>query len=95
MDENTMRVSRVTEVKKLAGAIIKKYELGEKIILSCIGAAALNQAVKAIGRSNSYFVVKGKELSFVPSFEIVTINNEEGENLERTAIILTGRVNDR
>jgi stage V sporulation protein SpoVS len=89
-----MKVSRVTDVRKLSGAIIKKWEIDGGVKLSCIGAAAINIAVKAIGKANSYFSVKGKELSFVPSFEVVTIKGEE-EDLERTAIILTGRVNDR
>jgi stage V sporulation protein SpoVS len=89
----SMKVSRTTSVPALSGAIIKTWEQNGEVRLSCIGASAVNQAVKAIGKANAYFSVKGKELSFIPSFEIVMIDNEE--NVERTAIILTGRVNDR
>ncbi len=90
--EDVMKVSKVTDVRRLASAIVQKWDSDGEVRLSCIGAAAVNQAVKAVGRANAQFDARGQELSFVPSFKIVTIDNDDSE---RTAIILIARVNNK
>ena len=90
--EDIMKVSKVTDVRKLASAIVQKWDSDGDVRLSCIGAAAVNQAVKAVGRANSQFDSRGQEISFVPSFRIVTVDRD---NSERTAIILIARVHDK
>lgn len=67
------RVSSKSVPSSLGGAVAMTLGSGEEAVLSCIGAAAVNQAVKACAVANERL---GGGLVFVPTFENVEINGE-------------------
>lgn len=71
-------------VKKLSLAVFSVFQKHNVARLRCVGAAALNNAVKAIAVSRGEFVKKNSDIAVVPSFQTV---NFDGVN-EKTAISL-------
>lgn len=69
------RVSGTSQPEKLAGAISSIVK-DETVKLNCIGAAAVNVAVKAVAISRGHLVPSGVDLSIQPSFQEVDINGE-------------------
>lgn len=74
--------------KAVAGAIAGVLRERGEVDVQVIGAAALNQAVKAIAIARSYVAGEGLDPICIPSFQDIEINGEG-----RTAIRL--RVEDR
>lgn len=77
------RVSRNSNPNSLAGAIAKIVVEEGVVEIHVIGAAALNQAVKAIAIAQGFLAPQGIRLAFKPSFADVLIGGEE-----RTALRL-------
>ena len=71
-------------IKNLAGAIFVVFQKFETVKLRCIGAAALNNAIKAHIIASGEAKKKGITLALVPSFTTVTFDGGE----DRTAIVL-------
>ena len=71
-----LKVSSKTSPTKLAGSIASTIK-GGKVEIQCIGAGALNQAVKAIAIARGYVAPTGKDLIVIPSFTDVVIEGEE------------------
>jgi len=82
--ENTMKVSGKTSVPRLSSAIIQHWEKTGVLTLSCIGAGAISQAIKAISDSNRHFIMHGKILLIKPYFEEVDVP----DGGKKTAILL-------
>lgn len=80
---DVLRVSHVTEVKKLANAIIMALQNKSQCEVMAIGAGAVNQAVKGIASANGLASTTGGVLTFTPFFQVIDI----GEGQERTAIV--------
>ena len=78
-----LRVSSRSNPNSVAGAITGAVREHKNVIVTVIGAGAVNQAIKAIAIANGYLAPNGIRLSIVPGFKIVEVN---GEN--RTAINL-------
>lgn len=76
------RVSKNTEVNKLASAIYTNMENLNKIKLSCIGAASTQQAMKAVATARGMATVAGFDILMQPFFNQVIINDEEKTALE-------------
>jgi len=83
-----LRVSAWSNPKSVAGAIAGVLRERGEVDVQTIGAAALNQAVKAIAIARSYVAGEGIDPICIPGFKDIEINGEG-----RTAIRI--RVEDR
>jgi stage V sporulation protein S len=75
MDDNEgmLRVKGSTSATALASTIAHGIYEGKAVSLRAIGAAAVNQSVKAVAIAQSYVGAKGKILSMRPGFADVTM----------------------
>ena len=83
-----LKVSAWSNPKSVAGAIAGVLRERGYVDVQVIGAAALNQAVKAIAISRSYVAAEGLDPICIPGFQDIEIGGEG-----RTAIRI--RVEDR
>lgn len=70
-----MRVSAKSNVKAVAGSIIKYWEEGTEVELVTVGAASLNQASKAIAAASGILASKGYTLLVRIGFTTVNIED--------------------
>lgn len=73
----TIKVSSSSLPNSVAGAIAGMIRIDNKIQIQVIGAAALNQAIKAIAIARGYVISTGNEIVCVPSFHDLIIDNKE------------------
>ena len=73
-----LKVSSKSSPSSVAGAIAGMIKDGVPVELQCVGAGAVNQAVKAIAISRGFLSPIGIEVVCVPSFADVCI---DGENM--------------
>lgn len=78
-----LKVSSASKPSLVAGALTNLMKENQHLKIQVIGAAALNQAIKAIAIARGYMAPSGKDIYIVPSFYDVTIENEN-----RTALRL-------
>ena len=78
-----LKVSTRSRPSAVAGAIAGVLRDRGSVEVQSIGAGATNQAIKAVAIARAYLTEDGFDLSCVPSFIEVTIDDEE-----RTAIKL-------
>lgn len=78
-----IKVSSNSNPNSVAGAIAGVVREKGKAELQVIGAAAVNQAMKAIAIARGYVAPSGINLIFTPSFAEISVDGEE-----RTAIRL-------
>lgn len=76
-----IKVASHSRTAAVAGAIAGVMREIHRVEVQAIGAAAVNQAVKAMIIAKSYLAEEGVEVSFTPSFVDVMI-----EDQARTAI---------
>lgn len=79
--EAPLLVASGTNPGQLAGAIFKNWEEGKKVILTAIGAGAVNQAIKACAIARGFFAPVGQDMTLRIGFQDVTISANK-----RTAI---------
>ncbi len=79
----TLRVSAKSKPNTVAGAIAGIMREEGEVEVQTVGAAALNQAVKAIAIARGFVIASGIDLVCVPSFSEIEIDGNE-----RTAIKL-------
>jgi stage V sporulation protein SpoVS len=72
-------------VKSLANAILKVFSKHGEAKLRCVGAASLNNAIKAFIIAKGEAQKKGESLSIDPSFTTVKFKDQEKE---KTGIVL-------
>ena len=78
------KVSNKSNPNAVAGMIANLIKEGnEKVEISCIGAGALNQAIKSIAVARGFVAPSGVDLICIPAF-----NQIELDGIERTAIKL-------
>ena len=82
----TVRVSGQSRPNSVAGAIAALLRIHGVLEVQAIGAVAVNQAVKSIAIARSYISVDQLDLSCVPAFVKLELDNEE-----RTAVKFTVR----
>lgn len=70
-------------VKKLANAVLQVYSKHDSAKLRCVGAAALNNAIKSIIIAKGELDKKGESVLVSPSFTTVSFKGEE-----KTGIVL-------
>jgi stage V sporulation protein S len=73
----TVRVSGQSRPNSVAGAIAALLRLHSEVEVQAIGALAVNQAVKSIAIARSYISVDHLDLSCVPAFVKLELENEE------------------
>ena len=81
---NIIRVAARSRTAAVAGAVAGLFREQGFVEVQAIGAAAVNQALKAIVLAKGYLAEEGVEILFVPSMLEVEI-----EGAERTAVRLT------
>ncbi|WP_028592381.1 stage V sporulation protein S [Paenibacillus massiliensis] len=82
--ENVFKVSAKSKPSSLAGAVASGIQQNGKVELQAVGAAAVNQALKAVAIARGFVAPNGVNLICVPAFVDVVIDGSE-----RTAIKLT------
>lgn len=78
-----LKVSSKSKPNSVAGALANAFRERSVVELQAVGAAALNQAVKAVAIARGYVAPTGKDLICIPAFTDIIIDGEE-----RTAIKL-------
>lgn len=71
-----LKVSSKSSPASVAGAIAGMVKDGVGVEMQAVGAGAVNQAVKAIAISRGFLSPVGIEISCVPSFADIVIDNE-------------------
>jgi len=69
-----IRVSSKSQPSKVAGALTSLLREHQNVQIQVIGAAALNQAMKAIAIARGYVAPGGQEIYCIPSFYDLTID---------------------
>ena len=72
-----LKVRATTQPAAAAGAVAGILREGGSPVLQAIGAAAVNQAVKAVIIARAYLVQDGLDLCCIPDFAEVSIAGEE------------------
>lgn len=83
-EDRVLRVSNGSSAQKVASAIAHAIYDDNQVDLRCIGAGAVNQAVKAIAIARGYAAPRGYDLWCIPSFHTV-----EGKEGDISAIVFT------
>ena len=72
-----LKISSKSNPNSVAGAIAAGLQENKKIELQAIGAGAVNQSMKAIAIARSFVAANGIDLSCIPAFCTVIVENEE------------------
>lgn len=86
---NIIKVSSKSHPASVAGALANLFKTRDEVEIQAIGAGALNQAIKAVAIARGYVAPTGHDLSLVPGFVDIMI-----DNCEKTAIKLFVRSNN-
>ena len=79
-----LKVSSKSSPASVAGANAGMVKDGVPVNLQCVGAGAVNQAIKAIAIARGFLIPMGLDISCAPVFSDILINGES-----RTAIRLS------
>ena len=79
-----LKVSRKSSPASVAGAIAGMVKDGVPVTIQCVGAGAVNQAIKAVAIARGFLIPTGFDISCAPIFSDIVINGES-----RTAIRLS------
>lgn len=71
-----LKVKTTSNPNAVAGAIANILKSQEKLKVQAIGAGSINQAVKSLAIARGFLVLSGHDLSCVPVFSEVQIENE-------------------
>lgn len=71
-----IRVSSSSQPSKVAGALTSLLRTHSNVQIQIIGAAALNQAMKAIAIARGYLAPRGHDIYCVPFFYDLTIDDQ-------------------
>lgn len=72
-----VKVASGSRVSSVAGAIAGIYRENEEVLVQAIGAAAVNQALKAVITAGEYLAEEDKAICVLPSFIELTIGGQE------------------
>ncbi len=79
-----LKVSSKSSPASVAGAIAGMVKENIPVTMQCVGAGAVNQAIKATAIARGFLIPAGFDISCSPTFSDILINGES-----RTAIRLT------
>lgn len=71
-----LKVASASNPGALAGSIAKNIQEGKLVELIAVGAAAVNQSVKAMTIARGYVATQGLDLTFRPGFQDIEIEGE-------------------
>ena len=71
-----LKVSANSKPNLVAGALAHMLKEQKTVKIQVIGAAALNQAIKAVAIARGYVAPSGKEVFLIPSFFDVMLEDE-------------------
>ena len=74
---DVLRVSATSPVRALAGCIAGVVREQGHAELQAIGAAAVNQAIKAVAIAREFLVHDGLDIVLIPAFTQVVIEGQE------------------
>lgn len=74
--ENIFKVSSTTNSQKLAVAVMKAIQNNEKVILRCLGANAINQAVKSLCILRGMGATVGLDITYFSTFDVEYKNED-------------------
>jgi stage V sporulation protein S len=77
MPREVLKVAATSRPVLLAGAIAGVIRSQGRVEVHAIGAAAVNQAIKAIAISRGYVVAAGLDLVCIPSFVDLSLDGQE------------------
>lgn len=76
-----LKVSSKSSPASVAGAIAGLVKDGLPVNIQCVGAGAVNQAIKAVAIARGFLIPTGVDISCAPTFSDIEISGES-----RTAI---------
>jgi len=76
-EDRILRVKGSSAPSSLASAISHGVYDGQNVVMRAIGAAAVNQAIKAVAIARSFVASRGIDLHCIPAFHTVDVNGEE------------------
>ena len=76
-----LKVSSKSSPASVAGAIAGLVKDGAPVNMQCVGAGAVNQAIKAVAIARGFLIPTGVDLSCAPTFSDIEISGES-----RTAV---------
>ena len=79
-----LKVSSKSSPASVAGAMAGMVKDGVPVNMQCVGAGAVNQAIKAMAIARGFLIPTGFDISCAPVFSDILINGES-----RTAIRLS------
>lgn len=79
---NILKISRTSNPNSVAGAIAAIIKDNLTVELHCVGAGAINQAVKAIAIARGFTAPQGMNLIAIPAFIEVNIESEEKSGIK-------------
>lgn len=79
-----LKVSSKSSPASVAGAIAGMVKDGVPVNMQCVGAGAVNQAIKAMAIARGFLIPSGFDISCAPVFSDILIDGES-----RTAIRLS------
>lgn len=71
-----LKVSATSDPHRVSSAMVRYLMEGNRVVLTAIGASAVNQAVKSIAIGRGMMAVSGSNLTFSVGFHDETINDE-------------------
>lgn len=74
---DVLRVSATSKSRALAGCIAGVIRNNGRAELQAIGAAAVNQAIKAVAIAREFLVLDGLDIVLIPAFTQVVIEGQE------------------
>ena len=72
-----IKVKTTSNPNAVAGAIANILKSQKTLKVQAVGAGSINQAVKSLAIARSFLVLSGNDLSCVPVFSDVIIENEK------------------
>ena len=72
-----LKIRNDSEPQKVAGVVVAYLREGKRVELQAIGAGAVNQAVKSIAVARGFIAQEGVNLSCIPAFTDVEVEEEE------------------
>lgn len=74
---DVLRVSSTSKSRALAGCIAGVVREQSHAELQAIGAAAVNQAIKAVAIAREFLVLDGLDIVLIPAFTQVMVGGQE------------------
>lgn len=83
----TLKVAGGSNPHSVGGSIAKNIQEGKDVVISAIGAGAVNQAMKAVAIARSFSAQSGKDLLLRVGFEDVIIDNEQKTAMKFVVVV--------